>query len=176
MISRVELTTDGPYWPAKPSGLFTLKSAYHQLVSDISSLDYSMHIWCLTLLLGGILFIWKLWMHSLPLDDNLRSWKNIYPTQCVFCRLHSDGQDHIFLFCPNIQPLWKEISIIFLGPMPCHSTIRTYLLRWWRTSSLHNMIGQLRAIVPSLVTWVIWKEYTLIKFGDISFSYRRMFE
>lgn len=60
--------------------------------------------------------------------------------------------------------------------MPRNTTIQAYLLLWWRTSSKHHMLGQLRAVVPSLVTCVIWKEYTSIRFGDNCFSYRRLFE
>lgn len=38
------------------------------------------------------------------------------------------------------------------------------------------MKGQLRDIVPILVAWAIWKEYTAIRFGEGTFSYHRLFE
>lgn len=38
------------------------------------------------------------------------------------------------------------------------------------------MIGQLRVVVPSLGTWVIWKECASVRFGDNCFSYMRLFE
>lgn len=161
---------------ADASSQFTLKSAYARVIQATTCFDSSRYVWWPTMPLGGRLFLWKLWMRSLPLADNLCAWQNIFPTQCVFCWLQSKSQDHIFLHCPVIQPVWKEISILFYGPMPSHTAIRGYLHRWWRSSSPHTILCQLRAVVPSLVVWVIWKEYTTIKFDDSSFSYRRLFE
>lgn len=176
MLLRVELTPDSPYWPSDLAGQCTLKSSYNLLVDNTATLEFPKHIWWSTLPLGGRVFLWKLWQHSLPLPDNLSSWESIFPTQCVFCRLHSDTQDHIFLCCPMIRTLWQEVSIVFSGPMPRQSSIRTYLLRWWHTSSLHDMIGQLQAVVPSLITLIIWKEYSSISFGQSSFSYSQLSE
>lgn len=38
------------------------------------------------------------------------------------------------------------------------------------------MLGNLCAVAPSLVVWVIWKEYATIRYGDSSYSYRRLFD
>lgn len=138
------------------SGQFSIKSAYNMLSSELPTLDYSRFIWLYGSPTGGCIFLWKLWMRPLPLTDNLRVWQAIFPSQCAFCRSHSDTQDHLFLQCPAIQPLWQELAILLSGPMPRQLTIRAYLIRWWRVSSSKTMIGQLRVVASSLAAWVMW--------------------
>lgn len=89
-------------------------------------------------------------MRALPLVDNLCSWQTVFPSQCVFYRMHSDKRDHLFLQCHAIRPIWQEISALLSGPAPRHSAILGYLIRWWRTSSAASMAGQLRSVTPSL--------------------------
>lgn len=154
MQPHVQFTLDGLNWTADSSGQFTCKSAYSLLSSVLTSFDYSRYIWWPGSPSGTRIFLWKFWHRSLPLVDILRVWQIIFPSQCVFCRINSDRQDHIFLHCPVIQPLWQEISILLSSLMPRQSTICACLLHWWRISSSHTMIGQLRVVVPSLVAWV----------------------
>lgn len=93
------------------------------------------------------------------------------PSQCIFCRQQHDHQDHVFLHCPKIRPLWVDMGTTFSGPMPQSHTIKAHLLRWWKTSSSCSMLGQLKVIVPSLVTWELWKSYAACRFGEDHFNY-----
>lgn len=126
--------------------------------------------------MGAKLVLWWLCSGSLPLTNNLRIWQTIYPSQCVSCLQHSDTKDHLFLQCPEIKALWVELAELFSAPLPRQSTIQAYLICWWRQASSATMMGHFRAVIPAMVLWVIWKEYTSIRFGDNNFSYRHLFD
>lgn len=140
------------------------------------SMAESRYVWWKHSHPGIQVFLWRLCTISLSMVDNLRCWITTYPSQCAFCRMDSDAQDHVFLQCSSVCPLWTEISVIFSGPMPSSRMINAHLYRWWRLSNQTSMMGYLRATVPSIVTWVMWKEYVEIRFGSDHFDYVRLYD
>lgn len=176
MMTHTSSTGLSYHWLPDPNGQFSIKSAYLAVINSQPTQSVFHYVWWKTMPPNIRIFLWRLWTNSLPMVNNMHLWSTIFPSQCAFCRMASDEQDHVFLHCASIKAIWVEISHIFSGPLPRSNTIKAHLLRWWGSSSSSSMRGQLRVVTPSMVLWNIWKAYAAVRYGSDSFTSTRLFE
>ena len=106
-------------WWGTPSGLFTVKSAYHNAITKLqaqSSLESSNHmemqlfwkaLWSMKLPRKVLNFVWRLCRNILPTRDNLDR-HNIYtPLTCPICEYELEPSIHVFGQCVYARKVWE---------------------------------------------------------------------
>ena len=108
----IRLRPDKLVWVPKSKGLFSVKSAYKELLPNppsqvvtevnwsklwkMSRIDIS-EPWCL---------LWRVTVNALPTRENLMSRIDISEPWCLLCNQEVESASHLFLKCPAAKALW----------------------------------------------------------------------
>ncbi|VFQ79087.1 unnamed protein product [Cuscuta campestris] len=113
------------------------------------------------------LFLWKLNDDILPFPDVLSRMSYSLPSQCPFCKKNEATVDHCILQCGKIRYIWDEIADIIEGPrIRPATTIKQHILKWHLRSETHTLRGNMKLVMPGVIAWCIWKQYSAISFGN----------
>ena len=108
----IRLRPDKLVWVPKSKGLFSVKSAYKELLPNppsqvvtevnwsklwkMSRIDIS-EPWCL---------LWRVTVNALPKRENLMSRIDISEPWCLLCNQEVESASHLFLKCPAAKARW----------------------------------------------------------------------
>ena len=111
MVERlmdIHLTADKDKfsWDRTPSGFFTVKSMYLDLLDDQTKY-LRKYIWKMKVPLKIKIFMWFLHRKVILTKDNLarRNWEG--NQSCVFCDKNETIQ-HLFFECPLARIIWRD--------------------------------------------------------------------
>lgn len=102
-------------WRGNPSGVYSVDSAYQQLLGD--TLDQQIHrifttLWKQNIPLKVRFFLWRLFLNRLPTLDNLKK-KNVRVSSnswlCPLCNQVEETTTHVFFSCRVAESVWKTI-------------------------------------------------------------------
>ncbi|KAI5440932.1 hypothetical protein KIW84_010413 [Lathyrus oleraceus] len=107
-------------WPYGSDKSFTLKFCYDQLIqaAGLVELDSDLKsalsfLWKMSIPLKVKIFGWRLFLDRLPTRSNLairNVINNIHDKVCVFCFRFDKDINHLFVSCPRILLVWKNIG------------------------------------------------------------------
>ena len=103
-------------WSLTPSGLFTVRSMYLDLLDGPAG-DFKKYIWKIKVPLKIRIFMWFVYNKVILTKDNLkkRNWQG--SSKCCFCDQDETIQ-HLFFSCPFAKILWRIIYMTFNIPTP----------------------------------------------------------
>jgi hypothetical protein len=138
-------------WKLTPSGSFSVKSMYEDLMNDPTPFARK-YLWKIKVPLKIKIFMWFLNNKVLLTKDNLlkRSWKGC--SKCVFCG-EQETVEHLFITCPFARLVWRTIDFAFDLPPPVNIT---NMFGNWLNGVNRQLKGQIR-IGVSAVCWSIWR-------------------
>lgn len=143
---------DQAIWSSPSNGLFPLRSAREVVRAAKPNLFSSKYVWHKFLPNHIGVFMWRLLLHKLPIDEAL--WKkNIQlASKCACCiRPSIETFEHVFISNPLAAAVWNF----------CENTFNLYIqgtsiqqrcFAGWTTS-----FSVIYALLPSLALWHIWK-------------------
>ncbi|KAL5144051.1 Nucleolin 2 [Glycine soja] len=111
-------------WKPDPSGQYSTKSAYDQLLGESlgGNLDGAFEeLWKLRIPAKTTFFAWRLIRDQLPTKSNLRRRQvEVNDMMCPFCRNKEEDAAHLFFNCSKTLPLWWESLswVNILGAFP----------------------------------------------------------
>lgn len=123
------------------------------------------------------IFSWKLANNALPISWNLLC-RGIIPRDfdplCPLCKTELESQDHLFLSCHLVLPIWYKImrwwSLSFTLPS---STIQ--FLQQCQAVSCHPGLNHLFQMVCICSTWTIWYGRNNFVFNNIAWDVESLF-
>jgi hypothetical protein len=113
-------------WNLTVSGVFSVKSMYHDLL-DGNTGYFKKYIWKIKVPLKIKIFMWFLHKEVILTKDNLKKRKWQGSSQCCFCDQDETIQ-HLFFSCPFAKILWRIIFMTFNITPP--SNIRNLFGNW----------------------------------------------
>ena len=109
MIMQIPLSTsadrDALIWSHDRSGMFSVKSCYRALQTDLSSASLDEFflwekIWSLKVPPKVQNLVWRICRGIIPTAEVLRKMQIDIQTSCCLCERESESILHIFIFCP----------------------------------------------------------------------------
>ena len=164
MVQQV-LEVAGPYgafpnrmiWLASSSGQFSISSAYREVHEMKPSSFLFRQVWHASVPLKVSLFLLRLLLNRLPLDDVLATQGFQQPSKCSCCPLsNTESLRHLFLEGELAATVWKFFgSICGLALNVGH--VRVWLISWWLKPVKLDRLKFVFRLLPSLICWHIWK-------------------
>jgi hypothetical protein len=138
-------------WKLTPSGLFSVKSMYEDLMNEPTPF-LRKYLWKLKIPLKIKIFMWFLNNKVLLTKDNLvkRKWKGC--SKCVFCG-EQETVEHLFISCSFARLIWRTVDFAFGLPPPANVT---NMFGNWLNGVNRQLKGQIRIGVSALC-WSIWR-------------------
>ena len=120
MQVRLSEEPDKFVWDLNSSGLFSVKSLYHDLVND-HTVFLRKYIWKMKVPLKIKIFMWFLYKKVILTKDNLakRKWKGCL--KCEFCD-STESIEHLLISCPLARFIWRIVEFTFNLPPPANIT------------------------------------------------------
>ncbi|VFR01584.1 unnamed protein product [Cuscuta campestris] len=154
-IRRVPINTrrsDGWFWIRDFRGAYTVKSAYRCLMGDasvVSSFSNWGRFWRIPVAPKVLVCLWRAIRGILPTRDALISKRVEVDGGCPLCGGALETVDHIFLFCPFADSVWRLMSkggnrISFIS-----------FQNWFQVRCQNDTLLELRTV--ALTCWAIWK-------------------
>ena len=106
----IRLRPDKLVWVPKSKGLFSVKSAYKELLPNPPSQVVTEVNWSKLWKMRGPerikMFLWRVTVNALPTRENLMSRIDISEPWCLLCNQEVESASHLFLKCPAAKALW----------------------------------------------------------------------
>nr|XP_027082456.1 uncharacterized protein LOC113704781 [Coffea arabica] len=149
--------TDQVIWRSTQSGLFTLAAAFQEVCQGRNrSLVFS-RIWHPRIPLRVSLFMLRLLMRRLPLDDVLREMGFQLASKCCCCALATgETLEHVFSAGQIPMEVWAYFQNI-CGIGRSYDSLRAHLFEWWMLPTPRAKQRFVFDIVPVFICWNIWK-------------------
>ena len=124
ILLSVRLPPDKLVWAETTNGKFTVKSAYHLVVSISSSdtrgsaLDCSQlrrfwrRLWGLSIPFKVKHFAWRACRDALPTKVNLKRRKVLTEDSCEWCKAKPETVGHVLWGCPKAQEVWECSKLV----------------------------------------------------------------
>ncbi|XP_071920660.1 uncharacterized protein [Coffea arabica] len=149
--------TDQVIWRSTQSGLFTLAAAFQEVRQGCNrSLVFS-RIWHARIPLRVSLFMLRLLMRRLPLDDVLGEMGFQLASKCLGCALATgETLEHVFSVGQLALEVWAYFQNI-CGIGSSYDSLRAHLFDWWMFPTPRGKQRFVFDIVPVFICWNIWK-------------------
>ena len=96
-------------WITDSKGLFSIKSAYNQMISNTPSQASFAVIWSKIWKIRGPerikMFLWRVATNTLPTRENLMTRMDITEPWCVLYNQEVESASHLFFKCPAVKAL-----------------------------------------------------------------------
>ena len=106
----IKLRLDKLLWIPDSKGLFSVKSAYKELLANPPYQAATVVKWSKLWKLRGPerikMFLWRIAVNALPTRENLMSRMDISEPWCVLCNQEVESAAHLFLKCPAAKAIW----------------------------------------------------------------------
>ncbi|KAM6591645.1 hypothetical protein CsatA_014250 [Cannabis sativa] len=125
---NTDQTTDFIFWCKEPTGLFTVKSAYHALqelkglTNDVDASVFWKILWSLKLPPKIKNLMWRAGSSCLPTLAQLASKFVPVNTRCPLCDEFDETISHVLLTCRAIKQVWERVAIVV--------SAKSYLDQW----------------------------------------------
>uniref|UniRef100_A0A803NKD1 Reverse transcriptase zinc-binding domain-containing protein n=1 Tax=Cannabis sativa TaxID=3483 RepID=A0A803NKD1_CANSA len=162
--------SDSLIWGFHPSGIITVKSAYH-LASSLASTDvpsssspnpfqhWWKKLWSLSVPPKIKHFTWKAFHHILPCALNLFLKRILPHPNCSICGNNTESVTHALIGCPRAKTIWKYSRFKQFYIDYHRNDIKEFFLQ-----ALHNIPKQDFPIFIAFV-WHIWNTRNSIIFN-----------
>jgi ribonuclease HI len=156
-------------WPFDRFGIYTVRSAYqlartgsffkaraaanHGGSSDLGAQEkHWKSIWAISCPNKMKIVIWRMVHDCLPTGQQLQHRHIPAENACSFCA-RSEGVDHLFLFCPFTDAVWKSVKTEF----PVHLCKKSFSrMSYWIFDFLARAT-QVQATVLAVTCWHVWE-------------------
>lgn len=152
-------------WEVDPGGVYSPKAGYLALCTGLTqrvAVWWWKPLWKLKCPAKTKLFMWCILYNKASTWDVLQKRSFQGPGWCVLCKKELESSMHLFLTCPYILDVWKEVSIL-IG-FNCQwegETVGDAWLSWWRSTNLTQRK------LPLLVLWGVWLARNQAIFKDV---------
>ncbi|XP_071940013.1 uncharacterized protein [Coffea arabica] len=150
---------DEVVWVSTTSGSFSLSSAFREVRQARNPSWIFSHIWLPQLPVKVSLFMLRLLMRRLPLDDILGKFGFQLPSKC-FCSSMAaaagESIEHIFSTGQLAVEIWGVFGSSCGICLPAVS-LRERLVAWWLSPHSDAQRRHVVSILPSFICWHIWK-------------------
>ncbi|XP_058746316.1 uncharacterized protein LOC131619210 [Vicia villosa] len=176
-------------WPFDASKCFTVRSCYNIIMQDLGvavpedGFGQGLKvIWEAQIPSKVQLFGWRMLRDSLPTRNQLlkrRIIQHIHEDTCIFCEQQKEDNPHLFMLCPMIQRLWRNIAQwldidnfyaadccsqlliavnMLSGRIPTKRVAAIWLTAWWCIWKMRNNMIFNNAVFDSdeLFYSIIW--------------------
>ncbi|XP_026429782.1 uncharacterized protein LOC113326232 [Papaver somniferum] len=155
--------SDTRRWKIHPSGIFTIKSLYSQLVATHGIPNFPSHFTWQHEIPPKICFLmWSLIHGKLNTIDRLQQKGMNIDNNCALCGGGEESQDHIFLHCKVAYKIWCSIIPNTGWCWVVPGSMKT-LAEIWFTLFSGNFVWK---FIPSAIINSIWRERNCRRFEE----------
>ncbi|VFQ79409.1 unnamed protein product [Cuscuta campestris] len=151
-------------------GSYSIKEVSHILQEPSPSLLTAQIPWPKKGIPMANLFLWKVTNHATPFPNNLRKLGYNLPSSCLFCGQAEESDLHCLMLCPKASRIWNYLGSTLDLPTITNSSLNHNLIMWLLSSSPSDPLFNLKRILPTIITWELWKAYNKIKWTESSFN------
>eukprot|EP00253_Pinus_taeda_P014598 PITA_14598 len=152
---RIKQGPDELIWCPADHGSYAPKYGYNALIAHRAPEQihpWSQIIWKLKASPRSKLFFWCALHGSVPTGEQLIRRAIHGPTWCTLCKNEAEFTNHIFLLCPTVQALWRNIcQQLGISGDWCGPDIQCAWGSWYQ-----RHLGSKAINLPPMVTWYIW--------------------
>ncbi|KAL9669607.1 hypothetical protein QQ045_007154 [Rhodiola kirilowii] len=106
-------------WRGAISGVFTTIAYYDQIRKSLPKNKLFKLSWQPWIPPKISVFLWRMWHHSLPTDDNIIKCGISMVSKCWCCRSpRREETEHLFIHSELARPAWNFLAYIFDKPVP----------------------------------------------------------
>jgi hypothetical protein len=143
-------TSDLFRWKLVPSGVYSVKSMYLDLLNDNTGY-LPKYLWKMKVSLKIKIFMWFVHQKEILTKDNLvkRNWQGI--SKCCFCD-HEEIVQHLFIECSFTKIVWSIIRLAFnlTSPLNIRNLFGNWLNRVSKSKKINLRVG------TCAILWAIW--------------------
>lgn len=165
---RIKQGPDELIWCPADHGSYVPKQGYCALIAHRS--PDQVHpwwhsIWKLRATPRSKLFFWCALHGIVPTGEQLTRRAIQGPSWCIFCKNASEYTDHIFLFCPTIQTIWRNIcqQLGITGDWS-GADLQEAWCSWARSHPESKILN-----LPPVAIWYVWLARNRAIFEDKPF-------
>ena len=138
------------------SGKFTISLAWEALRDKRASLGSRKLIWDHRVPCKISIFMWKMLNKYLPFPEVLNKFGFQLPLKSQFCQIE-ETQNCSLSDCPFAMTVWDLYSRVLQLRVSSSSSMLYRLQHWWYYRSFHSARGELLTVLPSIISWELWK-------------------
>ncbi|XP_071902386.1 uncharacterized protein [Coffea arabica] len=147
---------DHMVWEGSPSGEFSVSSTMEALRQKRSTTMVSRYIWGTALPKKISFFVWRLVRQWVPLDEQLQRKGVHLGSRCSCCEGASETVGHLFVSGPVAESVWGHLFQQFGITREGIQGVPSLLMAWFLS---HRLVGadHIRALIPSVTLWFMWR-------------------
>lgn len=128
-------------------------------------------VFCRTFGIGRLLFLypsftWRLLNKWISVDEIMQRRGHYMASKCCSC-WSLESISHVFIHCKLAYEVRKFFSALFKLQVPEVSNIQL-AMQYWRSSTKSRDKNHIRANIPVLVYWSLWRERNDAKYNSIA--------
>jgi hypothetical protein len=182
----LSLEEDRWWWLPDVDGVFSVKSAYRNLLEELEVEDevegvlahVLNQLWESPAPSKVVAFSWQLLFDRIPTRSNLL-FRGIplldSPWECLGCVGKVETSTHLFLHCPSVMLIWMEI-FKWLGVMIVIPHSIPSLFEVFKASARNSKIRKGFLLIWHASIWSIWKARNSALFANGCFCPRKIIE
>ncbi|OVA03985.1 Ribonuclease H domain [Macleaya cordata] len=157
--SRLSSEMDVRLWASSPNGVFSIKSAFHQIRESAAICPFARFYWVDFIPKKLAVLFWRVLHNAVPVDVRIQNCAISLASACVCCgQRQIESLDHL-LFQGNIATaLWDHFAISFGLHREDFSDFRDFIWAWFHIAPVGSQLGSLASVLPLVIVWEIWSE------------------
>ncbi|VFQ72007.1 unnamed protein product [Cuscuta campestris] len=163
-------------WELGTQGTFSLKNVSLKLQETGPSMLNAKIPWPKKGIPKANLFLWKTLNKATPFANNLQKLGFSLPSICMFCAQERESDFHCLMLCPKASSIWNNLGQLLHLPTISNSSFQHNLIMWWLSTSPSDHLFQVKRIIPSIITWELWKTYNRVKLNQETFKPEKTLE
>ncbi|XP_042983328.1 uncharacterized protein LOC122312726 [Carya illinoinensis] len=157
-LGRIKKGKDLLIWLPSADGLFSTKSAWNCIRIRAPVFPWANWVWHSALPNNISITMWKAIHNCLPVDGRIRNL-GISIVSCCDCCSNSKYEDlnHCLAIGDFAKKIWRICSIVLGIPWIEGSSWKQRVECWYRRAKNSNRPGQLLGLLPTIITWRLWR-------------------
>lgn len=86
---------------------FRISHARKQMAATMNEVQWHKEVWFSGHMPKHAFILWLACLYRLSTRSRLQGWGVVEDSTCVLCEIYNETRDHLFLFCPYSQEVWR---------------------------------------------------------------------